>query len=257
MMTKFSALIRLSIRLALLCFALAGACRAADNLNMMTEDYAPLNFAENGRLQGVSVDLMEEMLQIAGYSQTRADMLLMPWARAYTHVQQSRNAVLFAMTRTEHRDGLFKWVGPIIPSHIVITARRDKSLRVASLQDLKTLRIATVRDDIGEQLLLNNGVPDSALRRTSSPQVALAMLSLGQVDAWAYGRLGAAWYIKQMKLKPADYEEIFTLKDSDQYFAFSLQTPDEIVQRFQQALDQLKNNGRHQAIVNKYVEGAL
>ena len=61
--------------------------------------------------------------------------------------------MLFAIARTDERGPQFKWVGPIMPSRILLLARRDRQLSVARPADLSTYRIGVIRDDVGHHLL--------------------------------------------------------------------------------------------------------
>lgn len=229
--------------------------QSVDDLEFITEEYAPLNFSKDGKVQGISVDVMVEMLKATGSKKTRKDISLKPWARGYKQVQEKKNTVLFAMSRTESREELFKWVGPIIPSNIVLIAKKSRGIRINSAEDIKQYdRIVVVRDDIGEQMLLELGIPEENLRQTSSGINSAVILNKDRVDMWAYGRIVAAWNIKELGFNPGDYEEVYTLKESQQYFAFHKDTASSVIANLQKALDELQSNGKLKEIANSYLK---
>ena len=102
----------------------AVSAQTVDDLTFITEDYPPFNFERDGKRQGIAVDALAEMLALAGARKTRADIKVWPWARGYETALKEKNTVLFSTTRTEAREGLFKWVGPIMPSRIVLVAKK-------------------------------------------------------------------------------------------------------------------------------------
>ena len=69
---------------------------------------------------------------------------------------------------------------------------------------------------------------------------------------FAYSLNAVRWELKKNKVSQLDYESVYTLQKSDVYYAFNKDTSDELVQKFQLALDTLKKHGGHQKILNQY-----
>jgi len=61
----------------------------------------------------------------------------LPWKRAYRYLLEEPNVVLFTVTRTEERETLCNWVGPVASSQLVFFARKDSSLVINRLEDAK------------------------------------------------------------------------------------------------------------------------
>ncbi|MCP4160897.1 MAG: amino acid ABC transporter substrate-binding protein [Deltaproteobacteria bacterium] len=224
-----------------------------DDIKYITEDYPPYNFKEDGKLKGISVDLMVLMLQKLKSKLLRSDIKLYPWARGYYYVQTTPNTCLFAMTRSRKREKLFKWVGPYSPNPIVLFALKSKNIRINSIKDLKRYQIGVVRDDISEQYLIEKGIPERNLYRVAYPEQNAKKLNIGRVDMWAYGEAVGIWIIKKSGLNPQNFEIIYHLGPTDDlYFAFHKQAPDKLIQRFQAAFDELKKEGKYQDIIDRY-----
>ena len=90
-----------------------GAADSVPQFTIYTEDYKPYNFEKDGKIQGIAVELLTQMLEKVGSSQAVADIKLVPWARGYNAVQKNEKTILFSTARTEEREDLFKWVCPI------------------------------------------------------------------------------------------------------------------------------------------------
>lgn len=253
---RFAAYLRKTVAAAcLLAAAALGHAQSLDELAFITEEYPPFNFERDGKRQGIAVDALIEMLAADGARKTRADIKLWPWARGYETAMKEKNTVLFSTTRTEAREKLFKWVGPIMPSRIVLVAKKKRGIRIRTIDELNRmdLKIGVVREDIGGQLLARMGVgKDKTLQANSGVSVA-KMLHAGRVDLWAYGAPVILWNLKELGYDTGEYEEVYTLTESDQYyFALNKDTDDKLVAKLQAALDRIKANGKFNEIVARY-----
>lgn len=240
--------------------AVALACLPAfaqsiDDLVFITEEYPPFNFERDGKRQGIAVDMLEEMLAYAGSKKTRADVKVWPWARGYETALREKNTVLFSTARTEARENLFKWVGPIMPSRIVLVAKKTREIRLKSAEDLKRshLKIGVVREDIGGLLLANLGVRKERTVQANSGVSVAKMLQADRVDMWAYGAPVILWSLKELGYPTDAYEEVFTLTESQHYYyAINKDTDDRLVEKLQSVLEQVRSSNKFEAIVTRY-----
>lgn len=243
------------IRDFLLFCLISGSAAAAsvDDIVFMTEQYPPYNLEENNKLQGIAVDTLALMLQRVGSKQTREDIKLLPWARGYKLVLSEANTCLFSTTRTEERENLFKWVGPIAPNTIGLIAKKESKIKIGSVRDMKKHKIGTIRDDQAEQYLINAGISMDSLERVAETKLNIRKLNRGRIDLWAYGENVAMWELKANGFSPADYESVHELGSKDLYFAFHADTSDSVIQKLQAALDTLKTDGEYQKILDRYL----
>lgn len=220
----------------------------------MTEQYPPLNYERHGKLRGISVDLLELMIKEMGGEQTREAFHLYPWPRAYGMIKNQPNQVLFCMSRNEEREMQFKWVGPIIPSEIVIFAKKSKGIVINDPSDLtKFKRIGVVKSDIGELLLKSKmNTTQDQIYYVKNSDAGINMLTANRLELFAYERIVGLWTIREIGLNPDDYEAVYTLSSSDYYYAFSLDVPDELIQKFQKTLEKLKKRGELDHIIKNY-----
>ena len=129
-----------------------------DKVKIFTENYPPYNMEVNGKLKGLSVEVLDAMLKQLNSKVSIDKVKLKPWATGYKIVLKKKNTMLFSTTRTEQREKLFKWVGPITNTNIGVIAPKSKHLKINSVDDLKKHKIGAVLKDIGEQLLISSGI---------------------------------------------------------------------------------------------------
>lgn len=232
---------------------------SAKDLTYITEQFPPYNFQEDGNLQGISIDLLEEIWDEIGINLNRSVIKLLPWKEGYQKTLDETNTVLFSTARLQQREQLFKWAGPIGPIRNVLLAKKDKNLDISSAEDLRKYKIGAINEDSALQMLVDKGVKKEDLVLESASSQLIEMLQNGSIDAWAYGDTAGIWLIKKSGAKASDYKAAYVLGQIDYYYAFNKETPDYIVQSFQQALDHIKRNrdssgvSDYEKILTKYI----
>lgn len=244
-------IIRFFFVYGLFCGSVAAA--SVDDIDFITEQYPPYNFTADGKLQGIAVDTLTLMLQRVGSRLTREDLKPLPWARGYKRVQTEPNTCLFSTTRTDEREPLFKWVGPIAPNTAALIARTENNIEIDSVEDMKLYRIGTIRDDFAESYLVSTGISIGDLERVAENVLNIKKLNRGRIDLWAYGENVAMWELKANGFNPANYESVYELDSKDLYFAFHIDTPDSVVEKLQAALDAIKADGEYEKILSRYL----
>lgn len=227
----------------------AGAAR----VTLLTEENAPFNFTEGGVLKGLAVDLIVAAMKEAGLPVGPAEIQVLPWARAYDTAQNLPGTMLFSMARTQERENLFAWVGPICKAQIGLVAPRARGIRVAAPAELRAYTIATVRDGAPEQLLVKAGVPEQSLDRGNGIEANLKKLLAGRVDMVAFNIPAVMFNLSRMGADPADFSVVYVLRELDLHYAFHKATDPKILKAVQGALDRIRESGADQAIVRSYL----
>lgn len=219
------------------------------DIKFITEQYPPYNFENNEKLEGIAVDLLDLILQEMGGGKTIEDVQLLPWARGYKMVQNEDNICLFSTTRTEEREELFKWAGPITETTIGLTAQKNKNIKIEKPEDIKKYKTAVIRDDVAQSLLNQIGVKE--LDGNSKNEVIIKKLESGRVDLWGYETKVAAFELKNAGVEN-EYEVVYTLKEGELYYAFSKSIDEDFLMKFQKALDKVKSSPKYSEILKKY-----
>ncbi len=219
------------------------------NFSIMTEELPPFNYTENGKVTGFSSEIVLEICERVNHAKT-IDVL--PWARAYKLISNEENKVLFSTTRTPQREELFKWVGPLYNPTIVFFAKKGSGLSIESMEDAKTVkRIGTYLDDAEETLLKEAGFENlvSVGDDFQNPKKLL----IGRIDLWIAGDLEGIYKAKKVDMDSNDIEIVYEIKTKEYYIAFSKTTPDAEIQKWQAALDAMRQDGTYQKILERYL----
>ncbi len=238
------------------CFILAvglsaqAAVEDIGSLLWITEEYEPYNFTRNGAVSGIFVDTLKLMWAELGIDERPIQVL--PWARGYQMLESRPGTVLFATARTESRENLFAWVGPVASNRYVVFTRAADVGRWPKMGDLAARRSATVRKDVAEQLLLEKGVPDARITRVENISAAIRMLASKRVDFVAYGEYSFNKAVSELGLAPDGFAAVFVLQESPLYFALHRSTDDAVVAELQAALDAVKKKPEYEGILDRY-----
>ncbi|OLU20927.1 amino acid ABC transporter substrate-binding protein [Pseudomonas sp. PA1(2017)] len=210
---------------------------------LQTENFPPFNMAEQNKnfardanIQGVSTTIVREMFKRAGIDYTMT--LRFPWSRVYDDTLAHANYGLFSTSMSEARRPLFKWVGPIAKVEGVLVAADAKITNLANLDQVRQYRIGSYKDGAVSQAMERAGLqPTNALR----DQENIAKLTSGKIDLWA--TTDPVWRYHANQAGVSGLRTVLIIDRSDMYLALNLETPDEVVTRLQQALDQMKSEG--------------
>ncbi|MGL1932924.1 MAG: transporter substrate-binding domain-containing protein [Desulfotalea sp.] len=219
----------------------------AKDFKIMTEEYPPYNYTDNGKITGLSTDVVLAIAKKIGHP---TDMKMLPWARAYGLIQKGSGQILFSMTRTEARESLFKWVGPVAKNKWVFFAKKGSNISISSLDDAKKVgKIGTYKDDATESFLKEQGFKNNV--SVINDDKNIPKLMAGRIDLWIVGEIQGIYKAKKQNMS-GDLEKVFDVKDTELYIAFSKDTADVDVEKWQTALDEMKADGSYDAILKKY-----
>lgn len=222
-----------------------------DDFKLMSEEYPPYNMTKNGKATGISVDMLKLMLEKIDSKLTIDDVKFLPWARSYNIVQKEKNTILFVMARTEQRENLFKWVGPVGGSKIALIAKKDKKIKINSIDDIKKYKIGSVKDDVAELALKEIGISNTdSISGIKAIEKSIQKLDSGRIDLFAYMFELNSWNFKGFN--PENYENVYTVKQNDFYYAFNKDTDEKIIDEMQNILDQLIIEGKLREIKSVY-----
>ena len=228
----------------------------AQEITIVTENYPPYHYEHNGVVVGQGTETVQAVLTVLNI---KAPIVIYPWARAYYMASNNKNTLIYGIARTPHRENLFKWIGVSSPVRYCLFAltRRD-DIHVSALEDAKHYKIGTVRDDIIELYLSQNGFKiRENIEPNSSFEANFKKLINQRIDLWGVADL-AAHYIVQSNHYPKNIiKEVYCLKGlsaEGAYMAFSKNTPDALVDRFRNALKKIKADGTYDRILSKYIQ---
>jgi two-component system, NarL family, sensor histidine kinase EvgS len=221
---------------------------SAKEFRILTEEFPPYNYTQNNEVVGISTEIMREMLKRLGHSD---NFEVMPWSKAYHIAQEEDNIILFSTTRTPIREKLFKWVGPLVPNNTMFFAKKDSDISLTSLDDAKKVaRIGVYKDDFGELLLREKGFDN--LESVLDNKENVIKLAKGEIDLWIINDLTGRHMARGEGLSD-HIKKVFEVQKDYMYIAFSKTTPDEVVRKWQNVLDEIKSDGSYGQIFANWV----
>ncbi len=219
-------------------------------LQIYTENYPPLTFMSDfGEITGFGTDIVNEIMQRNNLFE---QIKLTTWSNAYNMALINPNFCLFTMDRTEQRDTLFQWVGPIGTNETFFYVKADADININSIEDAMNLdAIGTVSSWYSDQRLRDMGFTN--LVSDGSPGVVVEWLMAGEVDAFVCSGLTIADILLANDFAYADVRPEFLLMSSDFYISFSKNTPESTVNTWQETLDAMQADGTYDAIYEKWL----
>ena len=71
-------------------------------------------------------------------------------------------------------------------------------------------------------------------------------LDKDRIEVFSYEENAVIWQMKANGIKADNYEVVYTFKKEELYYAFHKDTPNSLIQKMQNALDELKKEGAYQ-----------
>jgi polar amino acid transport system substrate-binding protein len=225
-------------------------------IKIYTEHYPPYNMKSiTGKLKGSSIEVLDAVFKEMKSTQTIKDVKLRSWTKSYKIAKKINNTMVFSTTRTDSREKLFKWVGPIATATVGVVALKSKKIVIDKISDFNKYKIGAVLADVGETLLLDAGVNKKSIQYVKGEDainISFTKMQKNRIDMFAYNLNVAFANAKMEGFDISRYEIIYTLKVGQQYFAFNKNTDDEIIKKWQKSLNTIKANGIYDKIIKKY-----
>jgi len=218
--------------LALGGLAVAASARC-ETLTITTEELPPFNMAKDGKIVGMSTEILTEALARAHVDYK---ISLYPWLRAYEMALKDAGTCVYSTTYTDERAPLFKWVGPLAKDRWSVFALADSPVAVTSLDDLKGYRIGAGKGDALEKYLKQNGFQVEAVVHPAGAanDLNLKKLESGRIDFWAAGHMTGNFAAAQLGL--TNLREVFSFRETALYMACNRSVPDQLIEALNSAV---------------------
>lgn len=220
-------------------------------LQIFTEEYPPVTFSQEGKATGLGTEIVEEIMRRQGVS---VNIQVVPWARGYQTALEGPMTGLFATMRTEERERLFKWVGPLTEVNTSFYALKDSGITLASLEEAHNIpSIGVPREYYSHQYLQQAAFTN--LDEVVDPDTMVKKLLAGRNPLMVNDNITLPQLLQQNGATIDDVELVYTFMTSKNYLAFSLDTPDALVAEWQATLDAMRADGTVATIYTKWLPG--
>ncbi|TWX46564.1 substrate-binding periplasmic protein [Colwellia hornerae] len=218
---------------------------------VVTEILPPYQFyQENNVLNGFSVEVMDEIFKI---TDDDIDLRVLPWARAYKTAINQANTLIFSLSRTLLREDSFIWGGKLMTEDVYAWGLKEKfQTPITNIKQLRKYKIAVTNSSSTAQHFQQQQYP--YLHVLGSPEQSLQMLYINRVDIITGTKNTLTARASELNLDITKLKKMISLSavNHDLYFAFSLNSDEEIVTKYMDAYKTIKNNGILDKLKNKW-----
>jgi len=223
----------------------------AKDLQIFTEENKPLNFSSpNKEVTGFSSEVVKEIQKRIGDKST---IVIGPWASAYQQVQTTPDTMLYSTMRTEEREKLFKWVGPLTVVRTSFYGAKSVG-KFATLDDAKkAAKITLPNKYYTDQFLVAEGFKN--LERVESPTAMIQKFDAGEALVFTSSDFALPLLLDNNHVPLEKVSLLLTYMETSHYLAFSPKTADEVVAKWQKGLDDMKKDGSFAKLYSKWLPG--
>lgn len=208
--------------------------RVMTTLTFTTEEYPPFNFINiAGEIDGTSTRLLQHALK-----ELDAEVVfrLLPWARAYTEARLREDHCVYSTNRTNERQPLFQWVGPLEHSDWSAFALHERDLQLTSLEQLKAYKVGSAHEDAVGIFVSEQGVP---VINASRDGENINRLNAGIIDVWVTSSPLAPHMAAQQGVS---LDKLFTFNQTQLFLACHPSVDADFLSQLQTAVDRVRES---------------
>lgn len=209
---------------------------SAEELKVVTENWRPYNFEENGEIKGVSTKIVKKILAHAGI---KYSIDIYPWNRAYDMALHERNVLIYTIIRVAPRENKFKWIRPLGKGGTSSLYRLKKNTHInpKTIEEAKKYDIVANENSMDHIWLEYEGFPN--LATPTAVVHSIRMLFKGRIDMIAFDDAVLKYEFESHGFDVNHISRVMPLFKTPPYIALSLATSDEILEKLQKSYDQL------------------
>ena len=228
-----------------------GAAQASDFVQILTQNYPPFSMSVNGKnferedgITGIDKEVVAELFKRADipYQMT----LRFPWARLQEMAEKQPGFAVYSLSRSAERESRFKWVGPLSEIQLVLLKMPGSPIVLNTLDDARQYNIGSVQGtSVSQYLAKQNFTVKNVL--SGAP----AKLQAGEFDLWATTNPAGDYESREAGI--GKLELALSISKTQLYLALNKDTPDEVVQKLQLTLDQMREDGFIDQVTARYL----
>ncbi|WP_247653884.1 ABC transporter substrate-binding protein [Labrenzia sp. PHM005] len=239
---------QLIVLLAGFVWVLVAPGQAASRIDIVTEDYPPYEMAEpGGGLRGFDYEVAVEAFRRMGF---HADIRFLPWKRALSEAENGTTSGILTCAHHPDRERFILFSDPIsvFTNGFFIRKAHDGPV-IQKVEDVVGQPVASMAGYESLKVLQNLGAKPIEAQTT---EIGLRMLAAGRFDYLLGAREQIEYTIRQEGL--SGQFKFISLTTKDFHFCFSRNFPgvEDLVEHFNAALAEMREDGTYDAIHGKY-----
>ncbi|KAB8031779.1 substrate-binding periplasmic protein [Fluviispira multicolorata] len=231
-------------------FAIQVSSLAQEKIILTTEDYPPFNMTENGKITGIATDILREAFKRANIEYS---LEMYPWVTAFQMTLKQKDTGVFSAVKTPEREMQFKWVGPIAEDNWVLIALKGSKIKINQFEDAKNYLIGVYNGDALYQHFMKSGFTiGKNIILTPKDRLNAVKLKEGHIDMWATESKLGFWLAKVEKVD--NLKVLYVIKKTELYIAFNLNTDQNIINKLNFSIKEMKDDGTVDKINKLYLK---
>ncbi|MCP3927061.1 MAG: amino acid ABC transporter substrate-binding protein [Desulfobacterales bacterium] len=221
-------------------------------LKIYTEEFPPFNYTENGKLKGFSVEIVKRIIKKEGL---KTKIIMTSWARCLQYLNNSQKPVaVFTMAMNEVRRPLYKWVGPIKSTNIVAFSLKKSGHKFKNINEIKKsgLIVGICNKCNSYDILLKMRFPKNSIDGTYNMGDLVKKLYYGRIPVVVFEENAFEKITRSLNYSMDKLNKLFVFKTKTTWIAFSKNTPNSVVERWQKAFDNISIDDKNK-IFSKYL----
>ncbi|MCP4158491.1 MAG: amino acid ABC transporter substrate-binding protein [Deltaproteobacteria bacterium] len=210
----------------------------AKDITLMLSEFPP--YIEGNK--GLAIDILNEIFKGADYTVKTEKV---PLSRAIYRIKRKINTCA-PIQRSQERETLFKWVGPILITQTALFSRSDDPIKIDVLKDAFNYKIMVARGSADADYLKGFG---AKIEIANNDDYNSKKLKRKRLRLWAADIIIASYYAKKNDLKIKKQLSISTTLVP---LAFNINTPDSIINHLNEQLNKMYKDGTIKKFYDKY-----
>ncbi len=242
-------------RALLIGIALVFTCTSsrAEKAVLYTEPLAPLHYEENGKVVGIATEIVKAIFTQAGFT---THIEIYPWKRTYRHVLADEEGFVYTINRTERREQLFKWIGPILDKKVFLYRLKHRyDVDASTLKEAKGYTTAVILGHSLTTMLKDKGFREGKeLIITPNKKVQMKLFLAGRCDLITGNQYTIYQALKAEGHSLKDVEPAVFISANNYYIGANPGVDDQVITRLLEANSSVQQSGIIDDIIKKYID---
>ncbi len=225
----------------------------AKQYTVLTEQLAPVHFEENGEVKGIATEIVQAIFKEANLE---PKIEVYPWKRAYSMALKEKNTFIYTINRTEKREDLFKWIGPILPKETNLYKLKSRTdIQIKSIDDVKNYTTAVILGHSLTAKLLSHGfIEGKELITTIGKKQQVKLFLKGNADLITGNQYTIYNSLKAVGVSMSEIEPVFLITRQGYYLGANKNTDDTVINQLEQANEKIQNSDLISELIQKYIQ---
>ncbi|WP_428526118.1 substrate-binding periplasmic protein [Roseibium sp.] len=235
--------------LGVFCALLTGGAQAqATEIHLVTENYPPFNFMQDGEIVGLGADQVREIMIREKIDFT---MEMLPWSRAFWLAENRKNHCVFTTAYTPARAASFAWISPLGGAELFLIKKSGSQIPSNLAEIVGDFSVGTQRSDYAEYVLQKNGF--GSIDYFDDVETVIRQLVQERLHLAAISSVTFHTLVQQ----GVEVELVHGFGDIiGNALACNPETDEALLKRMQNGLDSIIQDGFQAAILKKYTGAA-